>query len=90
MLAPWEGAIGIDLDRPMMGAERTKHADYASFHSGHGIAWRPSGKVGRGDMNAVGRPLRYAVDIKTLQPRRPTVIALVKPLHVGITRRNIG
>ena len=90
MFTPGEGAVGIDFDRPVMRSEGAEHRDHAAIDRGHGIAWRPGGEVGRGDMDAVGRPLRDAVEIKPLQPGRPTVFALVMPLHIGVARRNVG
>ena len=74
----------------MVRPKGAEHRDYTAVDRGHGIAWRPGGEVGSGDMDAVGLPLWYTVEIKPLQPWRPTVFALVMPLHVGVARRNVG
>ena len=68
MFTPGEGTIGIDFDRPMVRSKGAEHRDYTAVNCGHGIAWRPGGEVGRGDMDAVGRPLWHTVEIKSLQP----------------------
>ena len=90
MLTPGEGAVGIDFDRPVMRSEGAEYRYHASVDSGHGIAWRPGGEVGCGDMDPIGGPLRNTIGIQPLQPWRPTVFALVVPLHVGVTSRNVG
>ena len=89
MLAPGKGAVGVDLDHPVMGIGGTEHADHPAFDGCQSITWRPGGKVGCGDMDAIGWPLRNAFVIKPLHPWRPSVVGTIEPLYIGVARSRI-